>query len=66
MAADPPAVAATLAGHLGAPEAPLAKALARAHASSVGRYRRDLDAQQLADVEAEAGDLLRELGYAVS
>jgi hypothetical protein len=63
MAADPAAVAATLAGHLGAPEAQLADALARAHSSSVGRYRRDLDAQQLADVEAEAGDLLRELGY---
>ena len=66
MTADPATVAATLAGHLGAPEAPLAAALGRAHASSVGRYHRDLDAQQLADVEAEAGDLLRELGYAVS
>jgi hypothetical protein len=29
----------------------------------VGRYRRDLTAEQLADVEDEAGELLRELGY---
>ncbi len=63
VATDPATVAATLASHLGGPEAPLAEALGRAHASSVGRYRRDLDAEQLADVEAEAGDLLRELGY---
>jgi hypothetical protein len=34
------------------------------HAESVGRWRRDLTAEQLADVEAEAGPLLRELGYA--
>jgi Sulfotransferase family len=65
MAADPSAVATTLAGHLDAPDAPLAEALAHAHASSVGRYRRDLDAEQIADVETEAGDLLGELGYAV-
>jgi Sulfotransferase family len=41
----------------------LATALERAHRGSVGRFRRDLDAEQLADVEAEAGDLLHELGY---
>ena len=34
---------------------PLAAALGRAHASSVGRYATDLNAEQLADVEAEAG-----------
>jgi hypothetical protein len=33
------------------------------HDRSVGRWRSDLDAAQLADVEAEAGALLRELGY---
>ena len=38
--------------------------LGRAHASSVGRYRSDLSAEQLAEVEAEAGALLAELGYA--
>jgi hypothetical protein len=33
------------------------------HERSVGRWRSDLDPAQLADVEAEAGALLRELGY---
>lgn len=63
MAADPPGVAAVLAPHLGASVERLAAALAGAHASSVGRYRTDLSEAQLADVEAEAGELLRELGY---
>ena len=31
--------------------------------SSIGRWQNDLTQEQLADVEAEAGDLLRELGY---
>jgi hypothetical protein len=34
-----------------------------ARPESVGRYRRDLTTDQLAQVEAEAGELLRELGY---
>ncbi len=38
-------------------------ALSRVHDSSVGRYRSDLTDEQLADVEDEAGALLRELGY---
>jgi hypothetical protein len=33
------------------------------HDRSVGRYRSELTAEQLADVEREAGALLRELGY---
>jgi len=37
--------------------------LSAAHANSVGRWRQDLTDEQLADVEAEAGDLLAELGY---
>jgi hypothetical protein len=41
----------------------LAEAFAAAHANSVGRWRQDLTSEQLADVEAEAGDLLGELGY---
>jgi len=41
----------------------LAAAFAAAHANSVGRWRQDLTSEQLADVEAEAGDLLAELGY---
>ena len=35
----------------------------RAHDRSVGRFRSELDEEQLADVEREAGPLLRELGY---
>lgn len=63
VTADPARVGAELARYLDAPTEPLVTALARAHAESVGRYRRDLSAEQLADVEAEAGPLLRELGY---
>lgn len=63
MAERPDEVATELAEQLGAPRDALAAALARAHDSSVGRHRDDLSQEQLADVVAEAGDLLRELGY---
>jgi hypothetical protein len=63
VAADPASVAAEVARRLDAPAGPLAAVLARAHGESVGRYRRDLTPEQLADVEDEAGALLRELGY---
>lgn len=63
LAADPAAAASDLARYLGASEGELARALALVHESSVGRYRTDLTAEQLADVGSEAGDLLRELGY---
>ena len=43
---------------------PLRRAFAEVHGSSVGRWRRDLTPEQIADVEAEAGGLLAELGYA--
>ena len=66
LAADPRRVAGELAALLDAPLDELAVALARVHDESVGRYRTDLDADQLADVEEEAGDLLRELGYVSS
>jgi len=33
------------------------------HADSIGRWRRELTPEQLADVEAEAGALLHDLGY---
>lgn len=66
VAADPSSVSAVLAGHLGVPVEPVVAALGHAHASSVGRYRADLTAEQLADVEEEAGELLRELGYVSS
>lgn len=63
LAADPASVAHALASHLDVPEDALATALGRAHGTSVGRYRDDLSTEQLGDVIAEAGDLLRELGY---
>jgi len=66
LAADPDCVARMLAERLGTPPGPLASALRDMHASSVGRFRRDLTDEQLADVEAEAGELLRELGYVSS
>ncbi|MFL6036317.1 MAG: sulfotransferase family protein [Gaiellaceae bacterium] len=48
---------------LGCDEGALAVALGRAHSDSIGRYRRDLAADELADVEAEAGTLLHVAGY---
>jgi hypothetical protein len=63
MSTDPSATAQRLASYLDAPDEALVRALARAHRESVGRHRRDLDEEQLADVHAEAGDLLQELGY---
>jgi Sulfotransferase family len=63
LASDPAVVGNALADALDvAPEA-LAHALGCAHRTSVGRFRTDLDEAQLADVEAEAGPLLDELGY---
>ena len=63
LAGDRPRVASALASHIEAPAASLEAALAEAHAGSVGRFRTELSRQQLADVEAEAGELLRALGY---
>ena len=66
VATDAAAAAAAVARHLHIDPEPLAVAFGEAHSRSLGRWRRDLDAQQLADVEREAGPLLRELGYAES
>lgn len=63
LAADPSRIGGALAEYLGAPVQSLTDALTRAHTASVGRFRRDLSPDQLADVEAEAGGLLRDLGY---
>jgi hypothetical protein len=52
-----------LAAHLDVPAAAVQTALAAAHTQSIGRFRRDLTPDQLADVEREAGRLLKELGY---
>ena len=51
---------------LGCSEESLADAFASFRASSIGRWRDDLSPEQLADVEAEAGDLLAELGYTLN
>jgi Sulfotransferase family len=64
IAADPAAVAEQIAARLETDPRPLANALAAVHSKSVGRWRRDLTPDQVADVEREAGALLRELGYA--
>lgn len=63
LAADPRGTAEALAEALAAPLEPLAAALTRAHSGSVGRYRSDLSAAQRTEVESEAGQLLRSLGY---
>ncbi|HET8606196.1 MAG TPA: sulfotransferase [Gaiellaceae bacterium] len=63
LVTDPQAAAARLAGFLELEPGPLARALATAHTRSLGRWRRDLSREQLADVEREAGPLLAELGY---
>jgi hypothetical protein len=63
LARDRASIAATLAPHIGASTQDVEQALAGAHAASVGRYRAELTDEQVADVTAEAGDLLRELGY---
>ena len=63
LVGDPPAAARSLAAHLGLDGQALERALAAGFDRSVGRFRRDLAEDQLADVEREAGPLLRELGY---
>ncbi len=63
LAAEPSAVATELAEFLEAPSEPLELALRHVHGSSIGRHERDLSGAARADVLAEAGDLLRELGY---
>jgi hypothetical protein len=63
IAKDPAGVAEGLARSLSVDAESLAAALRGAHAASIGRFRRDLTPEQLAEVEAEAGPLLERLGY---
>ena len=63
IAADPREAAVTIARHLDSNPLPFAQSLGSFHDRSIGRYRRDLSAEQLGDVEREAGPLLAELGY---
>jgi hypothetical protein len=60
---EPEAAAEELALLLDTETAAVRGALGPAHPESIGRFRRDLTPEQLADVEAEAGLLLAELGY---
>lgn len=64
LVSDPLAEGERIATALGTPPEPLRRAFSEAHDSSLGRWRRDLTAEQLRDVEDEAGELLAELGYA--
>jgi hypothetical protein len=63
LARDPAAAAEPLAAHLGTDPVLLAEAFSGMHAESIGRWRRNLTAEQVAEVEAETGELLEELGY---
>jgi hypothetical protein len=64
LVADPDGEANRLAGALDSDPAPLRRAFVEVQDRSVGRWKRDLTPEQLADVEREAGGLLTELGYA--
>ena len=63
LVAAPAAVAERVAREIEADAASLVAAFSRAVARSRGRWRRDLAPDAVADVEREAGALLRELGY---
>jgi sulfotransferase family protein len=63
LADDPAREADRVAATLGSDAATLRAAFAQVHGGSLGRWRRDLTPEQLADVESEAGRLLTELGY---
>ena len=63
LAERPGEVAAAVARFLAVPPDPLAAAFQAAHSTSVGRWQSELSADQVADVEDEAGALLTELGY---
>jgi hypothetical protein len=63
LAADPETASEPLAAHIGADPVLLARALSDIHSESVGRWHRNLTPEQVEEVEAEAGELMQELGY---
>jgi hypothetical protein len=63
LVSEPAQVAERLAEYLELEREPLESSLSKAFDRSVGRYRKDLTPAQLEEVEAEAGELLNELGY---
>jgi Sulfotransferase family len=66
LVAAPSAAAEPVAAAIGVETGLVADAFARVHDRSAGRWRRDLSADQLADVEREAGATLVALGYELS
>jgi len=66
LVTDPEAAATPVAALLGVELGLVTEALAKAHDTSAGRWRRDLTPGQLADVEREAGAQLAALGYPLS
>ena len=63
LAADHEGTAGDLATHLDVAPGPLVGALRAFSDSSIGRFRRDLTPEQLAEIDDEAGPLLCQLGY---
>ena len=63
LTGHPDEVAGVVARFLDAPLEPMRVAFRAAHGGSVGRWERDLSAEDLAEVEEEAGELLSQLGY---
>jgi len=63
LATDPETASEPLAVHLGVDPVLLTETLRGMHAESVGRWRRNLTREQVDEVEAEAGELMQELGY---
>jgi len=63
LVTKPRQVAAELAKSLDLEEEPLSKSLSSAFDRSVGRWKKDLTTEQLKDVQEEAGELLKDLGY---
>ena len=63
LATDPETASEPLAAHIGADPVLLGEALRGMHAESVGRWHRNLTPQQVDEIEAEAGELMQELGY---
>jgi hypothetical protein len=66
LVSDPAAAAGPVAGALGVEHGLVTERFTEVHDRSAGRWRRHLTAEQLADVEREAGDALVTLGYELS
>jgi hypothetical protein len=63
LAEDAATASEPLAAHIGADPVLLAQALGGMHAESIGRWQRNLTREQVDEIEAEAGELMQELGY---